>query len=77
MLQRSRYLVFILLTSLTMFVGCLPMVFATSPQARYFIHTAIAPGFGIMFSAAVILLLPACRVIIQKLSIHASTDLKD
>ncbi len=56
----------ILLTSLTTFVGLAPMIFETSPQARYLIPMAIALGFGIMFSAAVVLLmLPACHLIIR------------
>lgn len=57
----------ILLTSLTTFVGLAPMIFETSPQARYLIPMAIALGFGIMFSAAVVLLmLPACHLVIGR-----------
>jgi multidrug efflux pump subunit AcrB len=57
----------ILLTSLTTFVGLAPMIFETSPQARYLIPMAIALGFGIMFSAAVVLLmLPACHVLLAR-----------
>ena len=56
----------ILLTSLTTFVGVAPMIFETSPQARYLVPMAIALGFGIMFSAAVVLLMmPACHVILN------------
>ncbi|HNO77866.1 MAG TPA: efflux RND transporter permease subunit [Phycisphaerae bacterium] len=56
----------ILLTSLTTFMGLAPMIFETSPQARYLIPMAIALGFGIMFSAAVVLLMmPACHLIIR------------
>lgn len=59
----------ILLTSLTTFMGLAPMIFETSPQARYLIPMAIALGFGIMFSAAVVLLmLPACHVIMNSLA---------
>jgi multidrug efflux pump subunit AcrB len=59
----------ILLTSLTTFVGLAPMIFETSPQARYLIPMAIALGFGIMFSAAVVLLMmPACHLIIHSLT---------
>ncbi len=56
----------ILLTSLTTFMGLAPMIFETSPQARYLIPMAIALGFGIMFSAAVVLLMmPACHLIVR------------
>ncbi len=59
----------ILLTSLTTFMGLAPMIFETSPQARYLIPMAIALGFGIMFSAAVVLLfMPACHLIMYRLS---------
>ncbi|MGB0714515.1 MAG: efflux RND transporter permease subunit [Phycisphaerae bacterium] len=54
----------VLLTSLTTFMGLAPMIFESSPQARYLIPMAIALGFGIMFSAAVVLLMiPACHVL--------------
>jgi multidrug efflux pump subunit AcrB len=56
----------ILLTSLTTFVGLAPMILETSPQARYLVPMAIALGFGMMFSAAVVLLMmPACHVIVH------------
>ncbi len=59
----------ILLTSLTTFVGLAPMIFETSPQARYLVPMAIALGFGIMFSAAVVLfMMPACHVIVHSLT---------
>jgi len=65
----------ILLTSLTTFVGLAPMIFETSPQARYLIPMAIALGFGIMFSAAVVLLMmPACHLIIRDLAGARSRD---
>lgn len=60
----------ILLTSLTTFVGLAPMIFETSPQARYLIPMAIALGFGIMFSAAVVLLMmPACHLISNRMTV--------
>lgn len=58
----------ILLTSLTTFIGLAPMIFETSPQARYLVPMAIALGFGIMFSAAVVLvMMPACHVILNRM----------
>ncbi|HRX83858.1 MAG TPA: efflux RND transporter permease subunit [Phycisphaerae bacterium] len=65
----------ILLTSLTTFMGLTPMIFETSPQARYLIPMAIALGFGIMFSAAVVLLMmPACHVIVHSLGHRPAAD---
>lgn len=56
----------IVLTSLTTFMGLAPMIFETSPQARYLIPMAIALGFGVMFSAAVVLLMmPTCHLIVR------------
>ena len=54
----------ILLTSATTFFGLAPMIVETSAQARYLVPMAIALGFGIMFSAAVVLLLiPVCHLL--------------
>jgi multidrug efflux pump subunit AcrB len=50
----------ILLTSLTTFAGLVPMIFETSSQARFLVPMAIALGFGTLFSAPVVILLPAC-----------------
>jgi len=53
----------IMLTSLTTFFGLAPMIFETSAQSRYLVPMAIALGFGIMFSAGVVLLLiPVCHL---------------
>ena len=56
----------ILLTSLTTFAGLAPMIFETSSQARFLVPMAIALGFGTLFSAPVVLLLPACMRSITK-----------
>jgi len=65
----------ILLTSLTTFMGLAPMIFETSPQARYLIPMAIAMGFGIMFSAAVVLLMmPASHLIVHGITGGAKRD---
>lgn len=65
----------VLLTSLTTFMGLAPMIFETSPQARYLIPMAIALGFGIMFSAAVVLLMiPACHVLARGLFFRADDE---
>jgi multidrug efflux pump subunit AcrB len=59
----------IVLTSLTTFFGLAPMIFETSAQARYLVPMAIALGFGILFSAAVVLfMIPGLHVILAKAS---------
>lgn len=50
----------ILLTSLTTFLGLMPMIFETSMQARMMIPMAISLGFGILFCTGVTLLLIPC-----------------
>ena len=47
----------ILLTSLTTFGGLAPMIFETSRQARFMIPMAISLGYGILFAAAILLIL--------------------
>ncbi|MEN7344200.1 MAG: efflux RND transporter permease subunit, partial [Pseudomonadota bacterium] len=54
----------ILLTTLTTFIGLLPMITETSMQAQFLIPMAISLAFGIMFAALVIfLLVPALLVL--------------
>jgi len=56
----------IILTTLTTFLGLLPMIFETSMQARFLIPMAISLGFGILFSTFIILVLvPALYIIIE------------
>ena len=47
----------IILTSLTTFVGILPMLFETSLQAQFLIPMAISLSFGILFATAITLFL--------------------
>jgi multidrug efflux pump subunit AcrB len=46
----------ILLTSLTTFMGLMPMIFEPSVQARFLIPMAISLGFGVLFATVLILL---------------------
>ena len=46
----------IMLTSLTTFLGLLPMIFETSLQARFLIPMAISLGFGVMFATGITLI---------------------
>ncbi len=56
----------ILLTTITTFMGLLPMLFETSVQARFLIPMAISISFGILFSTIIILaLVPALYMIIE------------
>ncbi len=58
----------ILLTTLSTFGGLAPMIFETSPQARFLIPMAISLGYGILFATAITLLLvPSLYMIIEDL----------
>jgi len=52
----------ILLTSVTTFVGLLPMIFEKSIQAQFLIPMAISLGFGVIFSTATTLILVPCGI---------------
>lgn len=58
----------ILLTSLTTFLGLMPMIFETSVQARFLIPMAISLGFGVLFATVLILLVvPGMYLILDDL----------
>ena len=58
----------ILLTSLTTFMGLMPMIFEPSVQARFLIPMAISLGFGVLFATVLILLVvPSVYLIIEDL----------
>ena len=50
----------ILLTTMTTFVGLLPMLFETSTQAQFVIPMALSLSFGIVFATAITLVLIPC-----------------
>jgi len=51
----------ILITTLTTFIGLVPMIAETSIQAQFLIPMALSIAFGILFSSFLILVLvPAC-----------------
>jgi len=65
----------ILLTTLTTFVGLLPMLFETSMQAQLVIPMALSLSFGIVFATTMTLILvPCCYGILDDLK-HFITDL--
>ncbi len=47
----------VILTSITTFVGIMPMLFETSFQAQFLIPMAVSLGFGILFATAITLIL--------------------
>lgn len=56
----------IVLTTLTTFLGLLPMVSETSIQAKFLIPMALSVAFGILFATILILfLVPACLAILS------------
>ena len=56
----------ILLTTLTTFLGLMPMIFETSRQARFLIPMAISLGFGILFATFITLVLvPSLYMVID------------
>ena len=56
----------ILLTTLTTFGGLAPMIFETSPQARFLIPMALSLGYGILFATPIMLvLIPSLYLILD------------
>jgi multidrug efflux pump subunit AcrB len=56
----------IILTSLTTFVGIMPMIFETDMQARFLVPMAVALGFGILFATLITLfLVPGVYMILE------------
>ena len=56
----------ILLTTLTTFVGLLPMLFETSVQAQFVIPMALSLSFGIVFASAITLILVPCLYVMAE-----------
>jgi multidrug efflux pump subunit AcrB len=54
----------ILLTSLTTFVGLLPILFERSLQAQFLKPMAIAIGFGVLFATLITLVMVPCLYLI-------------
>lgn len=67
----------ILLTSLTTFVGLMPMLTETDMQARFLIPMAISLGFGILFATFITLILvPSIYLMLEDFK-HLVTGLKN
>jgi multidrug efflux pump subunit AcrB len=59
----------VILTSLTTFVGLLPLIFEKSTQAQFLIPMAVSLGFGIMFATLVTLfLIPVLYLLIANIT---------
>ena len=54
----------ILLTSLTTFIGVMPLIFEKSLQAKFLVPMAVSLGFGVLFSTFVTLILVPCSYIL-------------
>lgn len=58
----------ILLTSLTTFIGVMPLIFERSIQAKFLVPMAVSLGFGVLFSTFVTLLLvPSTYIAFEKI----------
>jgi multidrug efflux pump subunit AcrB len=55
----------ILLTSLTTFLGVLPLILERSLQAQFLVPIAVSLGFGILFATFIVLLLVPALVMLQ------------
>lgn len=54
----------ILLTSLTTFIGLIPLIFSDNTQAQFLIPMAVSLGFGVLFATFITLLLTPCFYLI-------------
>ena len=62
----------VILTSLTTFVGLLPLIFEKSTQAQFLIPMAVSLGFGIIFATLVTLfLIPVLYLLVAALTKHS------
>ena len=55
----------IILTSLTTFVGLLPLMLETSLQAQFLIPMAVSLGFGVVFATVITLFLIPCSLLVS------------
>ena len=56
----------IILTSLTTFVGLLPLMLETSLQAQFLIPMAVSLGFGVLFATVITLFLIPCSLLVAQ-----------
>ena len=56
----------IILTSVTTFVGLLPLMLETSLQAQFLIPMAVSLGFGVVFATVITLFLIPCSLLVAQ-----------
>lgn len=68
----------IMLTSLTTFIGLMPLLFEKSTQAQFLIPMAVSLGFGILFATLITLILvPINYMLIEKLKGNSPNSVLD
>ena len=68
----------ILLTSLTTFIGVMPLIFERSIQAKFLVPMAISLGFGVLFSTFVTLILvPSTYITSEKIKEYLLKKIKN
>jgi len=68
----------VMLTSLTTFIGLMPLLFEQSTQAQFLIPMAVSLGFGILFATFITLILvPVNYLIVERLKELFSTNSKE
>ncbi|QDS97382.1 efflux RND transporter permease subunit [Adhaeretor mobilis] len=67
----------IMLTSITTFVGLMPLLVDRSLQAQFLIPMAVSLAFGVMFATVVTLFLIPCSLLVSEDLKHASIQFKD
>jgi multidrug efflux pump subunit AcrB len=65
----------VMLTSLTTFIGLMPLLFEQSTQAQFLIPMAVSLGFGILFATFITLILvPVNYLIVERLKVIFSSQ---
>ena len=63
----------VMLTSLTTFIGLIPLLFEKSTQAQFLIPMAVSLGFGILFATFItLLLIPVNYMLIERAKLYCS-----
>ncbi|MGB0936118.1 MAG: efflux RND transporter permease subunit [Colwellia sp.] len=65
----------VILTSLTTFIGLMPLLFEQSTQAQFLIPMAISLGFGILFATLItLILIPVNYLIVEQIKSYFTDD---
>ncbi len=61
----------IMLTSLTTFIGLMPMIFSSNTQAQFLIPMAVSLAFGVLFATFITLFLVPCfYLLLEEMKLH-------